>query len=138
MKYPLNETKTINIPDNAIQKAMKKLNLSKDEAIQMYLEDEGFLDNEEQEKLDQKAKDNRITATIHQARNDVQKKTQRARVKKENPTKEMVIKKITSLLVESDFAENVTIANPTKIITFTIGNTHFTIDLIQNRAKKST
>jgi len=137
MRYNFNG-KNINIPDKELQKNMEVLSVTKEEAIEIWLEDEGYLDNEEQNALDKKAKDNRMTATIHQAKAIGKKKTQKERVRKENPTKEMVIKKITSLLIESDFAENVTIANPTKIITFTIGNTHFTIDLIQNRAKKST
>ena len=66
MKYNLNG-KNINIPDADIERSMKSLELTKEEAIQMWLEDEGYLENEEQEELERKAKENRITVTIHQA-----------------------------------------------------------------------
>ena len=68
MRYNLNG-KNINIPDADIERSMKSLELTKEEAIQVWLEDEGYLENEEQEELERKAKENRITATIHH-RND--------------------------------------------------------------------
>ena len=66
MRYNFNG-KNINIPDAELEKSMKILGLTKEEAIEMWLEDEGYLDNEEQAELEQKAKDNKITATIHGA-----------------------------------------------------------------------
>ncbi len=45
MRYDFNG-KTINIPDAELEKSMKLLGLSKEEAIEMYLEDEGYLENE--------------------------------------------------------------------------------------------
>ena len=66
MLYTLGNKK-IRIPDADIEHSMKTLKLTQEKAIQMWLEDEGYLDNAEQEALEQKAKDNRITATIHQA-----------------------------------------------------------------------
>ena len=45
MKYNLNG-KIINISDAELAKNMKALDISKDEAIQMFLEDEGYLENE--------------------------------------------------------------------------------------------
>jgi hypothetical protein len=56
MKYTLENGKVINIPDSEIKAHMKNLDLTEDEAIQLYLEDEGYLDNEELEELDSKAK----------------------------------------------------------------------------------
>ena len=55
MKYQLGN-KTINIPDAEIQKFMKSLDLSKEDAIQMWLEDNDYEVNEEQAELDAKAK----------------------------------------------------------------------------------
>lgn len=134
MTYDFNGKK-LKIPDDEITKAMKSLELTKDEAIQMWLEDEGYLDNEEQEALEKKAKENRITATIHQAKNtQVKKKTQKERVRKENPTKEMVIAEIAKIL--PNFAENVEITNVSKYISFTIGDEKFEINLIQKRKPK--
>ena len=73
MQYILNKKK-INIPDTEIEKSMRLLEITKDEAIQMWLEDEGYLENEEQEKLCEKAKENRVTATIHDAGNKTKRK----------------------------------------------------------------
>ena len=66
MRYEFNG-KMLNIPDEEINKAMKNLDISKEEAIEMWLEDEGYLENEEQENLCRLAKENKITATIHKA-----------------------------------------------------------------------
>ncbi len=135
MNYTLSTGKTVRIPDSEINKFIANHGISKDEAIQMWLEDEGYLENEEQEALCQKAKENRITATIHEASaKDPRKKTQRERVKKEDPTKEMIIAEIAKLL--PNFAENVKVENAGKLITFTIGADNFKLDLIRQRAKK--
>ena len=113
---------------------MKTLDLTKEEAIQVWLEDEGYLENEEQEELCKKAKENRITATIHEASAINKKKTQRERVRKENPTKEMVIAEIAKIL--PNFAENVQVLNIGKLISFTIGENTYEIDLKQKRKPK--
>lgn len=135
MTYNLNG-KNIRISDTDIERSMKSLELTKEEAIQMWLEDEGYLENEEQEALEKKAKENRITATIHQASviNKVEKKTQKERCRKENPTKEMVIREIAALL--PNFAENVEVLNVGKLISFSIGEEKYEIDLKQKRKPK--
>lgn len=136
MRYNLNG-KNINIPDADIERSMKSLELTKEEAIQMWLEDEGYLENEEQEELEKKAKENRITATIHQASaKDPRKKTQKERVRKENPTKEMVIREIAALLPK--FAEDIEVLNVGKLISFRIGEEKYEIDLKQKRKPKET
>ena len=45
IKYNFNG-KTLNIPKADIEKSMKVLELSFEDAIQMWLEDEGYLENE--------------------------------------------------------------------------------------------
>lgn len=136
MIYTLTTGRNVRIPDEEINKFIANHGITKDEAIQMWLEDEGYLENEEQEALCQKAKENRITATIHEASaKDPKKKTQRERVKKEDPTKEMIIVEIAKMLPQ--FAENVKIENAGKLITFSIGADNFKIDLIRTRNKKS-
>lgn len=136
MIYTLTTGRNVRIPDEEINKFVANHGITKDEAIQMWLEDEGYLENEEQEALCQKAKENRITATIHEASaKDPKKKTQRERVKKEDPTKEKIIAEIAKMLPQ--FAENVKIENAGKLITFSIGADNFKIDLIRTRNKKS-
>lgn len=124
--------KNINIPEAEIESNMKLVD-TREEAIQIWLEDNGYAVNEEQEALCKKAKDNRITATIHDAK-DIDTPKKREVTRKENPTKEMIISEVAALL--NGLAENVTIENATKIITFTLDGNSYKLDLIQRRAKK--
>ena len=132
--YKLASGKVVRIPQDEVNRSMALLHLSKDDAIQMWLEDEGYEINEEQEALCQKAKDNRITATVHQAKSYTPK-TQRERVKKADPTKEGITAAIADLLPSLN-AENVVIENAGKIITFTIGGDKYKLDLIRQRPPK--
>lgn len=132
MRYALENGKYVNIPEDEIECNMKLVD-SREEAIQIWLEDNGYAVNEEQEALCQKAKDNRITSVIHDAReNDVEKK--KTVVRKENPTKEMIINKVADLLKE--LADDVVIENAAKIVTFNLDGNSYKLDLIQRRAKK--
>lgn len=124
--------KNINIPEAEIESNMKLVD-TREEAIQIWLEDNGYAVNEEQEALCKKAKDNRITATIHDAK-DIDTPKKREVTRKENPTKEMIISEVAALL--NGLAENVTIENAAKIITFTLDGNSYKLDLIQRRVKK--
>lgn len=135
MIYELKGGKRITIPDATIANYRKMLGLTHREAVQMWLEDEGYEVNAEQEALCQKAKENRVTATVHQAR-AYTPKTQRERVKKADPTKEGIIAAIAEMLPTLN-AENVEIANAGKIITFTIGGDKYKLDLIRQRPPKT-
>ena len=126
--------KSINIPEAEIEKSIKILGMTREEAIEMWLEDEGYLENEEQENLCQKAKENRVTATVHQAKADKPKKTQKERVKKENPTKERVIAETAKML--EGLAVNVEITNKTKLISFELDGNKYEFNLIEKRKPK--
>ena len=127
--------KNIKIPDEEIKKNMEILDLSQEEAIQLYLEDEGYLENEEQENLCKKAKDSGIMSTIHGAKSD-KPKVKVERERKENPTKERIIAEIGKFLCQLDGISGVNITNIGKIIEFECENKHFKLDLIQKREKK--
>ena len=137
MKYEYNG-KTLNIPDDFIQNAMKNLSIDEDEAIQLWLEDNDYEVNAEQMALDAKAKANVKVANIVKARaaEPAKKKTQRERIKKEDPTKEGVIAALAKALPELANAENVTIVNAGKLITFTIGEDTYKLDLVRQRKAK--
>lgn len=125
--------KTLNIPDAEINKAVAKLGLTVDEAVEMWLEDEGYLDNEEQLELCQKAKDNKITTTIHQA-NKGKKVKREPRPKAASAEKVQIFNKILENL-QGNF-ENVDILNENKLIQVKIGEKVFKIDLIEQRKPK--
>lgn len=125
--------KTLNIPDAEINKAVAKLGLTVDEAVEMWLEDEGYLDNEEQLELCQKAKDNKITTTIHQA-NKGKKVKREPKPKVASAEKVQIFNKILENL-QGNF-ENVDILNENKLIQVKIGEKVFKIDLIEQRKPK--
>lgn len=134
MNYNFNG-KTIKISDEDIEKSMKCLDISKEEAIQMWLEDEGYLENEEQEALEQKTKESRITATIHEAKSTkAKKKTQKERIKKEDPTKKMLIEECAKTI--RWICGNATITNETKLIAFELDGESYELNLIRKRKKK--
>lgn len=134
MVYNLNG-KNIKIPDEEIKKNMEILDLSEEEAIQLYLEDEGYLENKEVAELTKKAKDSGIMSTIHGAKSD-KPKAKIERERKENPTKERIIAEIGKFLCQLDGISSVNITNIGKIIEFECENKHFKLDLIQKREKK--
>lgn len=133
MIYKLNN-KNIRIPDNEIENLCKVLKVSKEEAVTIWLEDNDYLVNDEQNALDKKAKDSQITQTIHQAKNISRQKSQKERVKKEDIVKKDIISKLSSYLAE--FATDINVENDSKIITFIVGNDKFKLDLVRTRAKK--
>lgn len=135
MKYTINK-KEINIPDEELDNLIDKLDLTMEEAIQVWLEDEGYEVNEEVEALTQKAKDNKITATIHGAKADAPK-AKREVVRKENPTKEAIIQILAQTLSNQENIIDLKITNIGKIIEFkTNDGKSFKLDLIQRRDKK--
>lgn len=136
MIHELNGRK-IRIPDSDLQTAMQKYHLTQAEAIEMWLEDEGYLDNPEELALTQKAKENRITATIHQASaKECKKKTQKERVHKDNPLKEGIVASLAMALEAIDGVSNIKVENPGKLITFSSGGESFKLDLVQKRKPK--
>lgn len=133
----LDNDKVVKVATDFINKMMTNLDIDKEEALLTWLEDEEYLVNDEQEELTNQAKANKSVKIIDAKAKEVkpEKKTQKERVRKENPTKEMVISEIAKLL--PNFAENVNIENAGKLITFTIGEDEFKIDLVQKRKKKN-
>jgi len=134
MKYQLNDKKTINIPDEEIKKSMEILDLTEEEAIQMYLEDEGYIKNEEVERLTKKAKENKADKIV--VRSKVEN-TKAERPPKENPVKEQLIKDIYNFLKENGELEPVTITNKTKTIDFYVNGKYFSLNLTEHRPKKA-
>lgn len=135
--YTLESGRTVRVPNEAIERNMAILKISKQEAVDLWLYDEGYIDNEEADALTAKAKDNRVTATVHKAKStEYKQKTQKERVAKADPTKEGIISAIAEMLPSVN-AENVVIANKGKLIIFTIGADSYKLDLIRQRPPKT-
>ena len=140
MKYTLDNGRTITIPDKDIERLEKSLKISHDEAVYTWLVDEEYISDETVEELTAKAKENRVTATVHKAKSaESEKKVRKPREKKENPTKKQIIEVISDALTKH-FGENATISvtNAEKYIDLTLTEGNFTINLVQHRAKKAT
>lgn len=136
MNYNFNG-KNIRIPDDDIKRNMKVLALSKEEAIQLWLEDEGYLENEVVEELTKKAKENRI---LKGAKSDKPRKKS-TRERKPDEEKVKIIEILANSLIDSaeilNFDPNsIQITNIGKIIEFKIGTNEYKIDLIKKRPPK--
>ena len=131
MRYTF-EGKTITIPDVELEKSMKLLDISKDEAIQMWLEDNDYCENEEVEILTAKAKENK--AVQHGAVNINKSRTTTKRERKPDVEKEEIISKLAEFL--ETIGTSVKITNKSKLIEFEIGENHYKVDLIKQRPPK--
>lgn len=131
------KNKEVKIPDEEIKNLMDKLELIEQEAIQTWLEDEGYEVNEEVERLTAKAKANG-TARVNARANVENKKTTRER--KANPVKEEIIQILANALKNNQNLpiNAIKIENIGKIITFKVENREFKLDLIEKRQKKAT
>ena len=133
MKYNFGN-KVLNIPDEEIENLMDTLELTEEEAIETWLDDNDYTKNEEVEKLTKKAKENGVKI---RGESDAPK-AKRVVERKANPTKEKIIAILAETLAKQDNLMNIKVTNIGKLIEFTDneGNS-FKLDLVQRRSKKS-
>lgn len=133
MKYNFGN-KVLNIPDEEIENLMNTLELTEEEAIETWLDDNDYTENEEVEKLTKKAKENGVKI---RGESDAPK-AKRVVERKANPTKEKIIAILAETLAKQDNLMNIKVTNIGKLIEFTDneGNS-FKLDLVQRRNKKS-
>ena len=132
MKYQVGN-KIVNIPDAEIQNFMKSLDLTKEEAIQMWLEDNDYEVNEEQAELDAKAKKVKIDHGASAV--DKTKKEKKPRPKVASDEKKELFDEIFSNLSDI-YGQNARIEKENKLIIVQIGEKTFKIDLIEQRKPK--
>lgn len=133
VEITLNNDKIVKVEKDYLDNMVNTLEIDMDEAVLTYLEDEEYEINDEQEALTKKAKENHITATIHEAGDKTKPRKKAERTVKENPVKEMLIINLKEKLQELEEVENIIIENKSKIITFSIGDKRFKLDLIERR-----
>ena len=133
MRYTLENGKSVNIPDAEIEKNMKLLEISKEDAIEMWLEDEGYLDNEEQNELDEKAKKVKINHGASAV--DKTQKEKKPRQKVASDEKQALFSEIFNTLTEI-YGENAKIEKENKLILVKIGEKCFKVDIIEQRTPK--
>ena len=126
--------KVVKIPQNEIDNLMKTLELTEQEAIETWLDDNDYTTNEQVEELTKKAKANRTTK-IGARVNLENKKVERER--KANPTKALIIDQLWQKLAEIEHISNLKVENKEKLITFSLNGNDYKLDLVQKRAKKA-
>lgn len=136
MRYTLENGKTINISDKEVENSMKLLELTKEEAIQLWLEDNDYLVNEELEELDAKAKKVKIDHGAQATK--PRKKSEKPRTVKVSDAKKEFFSKLSYYL--NEFCEEndakCTILKENKLFQIEFGGEIFKLDLIQQRKPK--
>lgn len=132
IEITLDNDKVVKCDKKWAETSIEKLGTDMEDVLLMWLEDNDYLVNEEQEELDQEAKGKvKLVATNEKPK----KKTQKERVVKENPLKEQIIETIANALKNLE-VDNLNIENKGKLITFSYKNEDFKVDLVQKRKKK--
>lgn len=132
MKYKLPSGKTINIKDTVIKQYMISLDLTEEEAIQTYLEDEGEFENEEQIALDEKAK--QLSHPVYDSAEKTTKKKRKKPTIKVSDEKKILFDDILASLPYP--SENIAVLKENKLIQIKINDKIFKIDVIQQRPPK--
>jgi hypothetical protein len=134
--YPLQykfNGKSVVIPDAEIDKLVSSLEISQQEAIELWLCDNGYDEDEEQEKLDETAKKVHIMKDITPK---TAKKERKHVVKAVSDEKKTLFSEILSNL-QYDYDEDVEVLNENKLISVKIGDKTFKIDVIEQRQPKN-
>ena len=119
MKYELENGKVVNIPDKEIEHLMKSLELTQADAIDLWLEDNDYQENAEQNELDEKAKKVKINHSAS-AIDKSEKKERKPREYKSSNEKQALFDNIYHSLVEI-YGGKVEIVKENKLLTVVIG-----------------
>ena len=124
--------KTYSVEKEQIEVLMKSLDLTFDEAVETYLDDEGLLENEEQNALDKKAQ----KVYKEQSRVDTEKakKPRQTRNRTVSPEKSGFVEKLYQFLTEN--YENVEIIRPNKFYSVEINGKIIKMDIMEQRPPK--
>ena len=122
---------SVSIPDAEIDNLVDNLDLTMEEAIDLYLTDHNYKKNKEQEELNEKAKDIKA-ANIVQAGHD-KPKEKVARTKKIDENKRELFNSIISQLAD---VEDFEIVTADKLVKFKYKGEEYKLDLIKTREKK--
>lgn len=142
MKYTFinpkdNKEKTVNIDDTWISKQCQLLRISKREAINMWLFDEGYISDDTVDELTARAKENKCG--VKGAGSGQRKKP----VRKPDMTKRELISFLYETLAAQDLnlkcgaLKDVEVTNQERIIAFTIGKDKYELTLSKKRPPKN-
>lgn len=132
IEITLDNDKVVKVSKKWVDNAMATLDTDMEDVLLMYLEDNDYLVNEEQQELDHMAKGKVKVAASAKPK----AKTPRERTQKPQPEKEFIIAEISGLLATLDGVSAVNVENKSKLITFSYKNEDYKLDLVQKRKKK--
>lgn len=141
MKYTFingEKQQTVEIPDEVIKKHKRSLGCTTSEAINLFLFDEGYIDNDEVTKLTNKAKANGAGKV------KIGCKQRKSPSRKPDEAKRTLIQSFYQYLVSGQVSDalgvevqEVEVANQERIITFAIGDDNYEITLSKKRKAKA-
>lgn len=135
MLYKLKNGRSVSIPTKEVENLMSSLEISQDEAIELWLTDNGLEENEEQAELDEKASKVHINKDAYTDENKKPRKKPEIKVSDE---KKWLFDSILTNLTRCNGVgqEDITVLNENKLIEVRINDKIFKIDIIQTRNKK--
>lgn len=130
-----NKGKRINIPDEFIQRSQKAYDLDLNGAIKMYLDDEGYMENEVVAELTVKAKDAGTNA-----KNTADKPKRKPPVRKPDEVKRAIVSEIATFvenkLRDEGVGNTVEITNVERMIAFEYLGDKYELTLTKKRKPK--
>jgi len=133
MVFTLSNSKKVTIPDKELDNLMLSLDISKKEAIDLWLCDNNLEEDEEQTELNKKASKVRIDKDIIQKKPKKERKPVKKVVSDEKQT---LFNEILGFLKQV-YGINTEIMIENKLITVKIGDKCFKIDIIEQRKPKN-
>lgn len=135
MLYKLKNGRSVSIPTKEVENLMSSLEISQNEAIELWLTDNGLEENEEQAELDEKASKVHINKDAYTDENKKPRKKPEIKVSDE---KKWLFDSILTNLTRCNGVgqEDITVLNENKLISVKINDKIFKIDIIQCRKGK--
>lgn len=129
----LDNGKVVKCATEWVNRTIKALDTDLEDVLLMFLEDNGYLINEEQEELVKKSKENKVKVV---AESKPKAKTPRERTAKPQPEKEYLVGIVAEFLEDITDITNLNIENKAKLITFDYKGASYKFDLVQKRQPK--
>lgn len=135
MLYKLKNGRSVSIPAKEIEELKSSLEISENEAIELWLTDNGFEENAEQAELDEKASKVHINKDAYA--DESKKPRKKPEIKVSDEKKALFDSILTNLTrCEGVERENIKVLNENKLISVEINGITFKIDIIQTRKAK--
>lgn len=130
----MEDSKKYTISTKWVEDTMHNLETDMEDVVLMWLEDNDYLVNEEQEELDKQAKGQ---VKILNKSEKPKAKTPRERTQKAQPEKEYIVGIIAEFLEDITDISNLNVENKAKLITFDYKGASYKLDLVQKRPPKA-